>query len=68
MFTTDLPISDQRAAFLHADLAKHANDRKPGVCRWCRVKDCLPYRRARAELAMAGHLDFDPIRARYRTP
>ncbi len=45
-----------------AKLRMHADDPKRGVCVFCGCTECAVFRHARAELAMAGELDFDPIR------
>jgi len=57
-----LPISDERAARLMAQLQAHADD-AGGACRSCRRHRCIYWQDAFAELAAGGRIDVGPIKA-----
>lgn len=56
-----IPLTDRQAAYWHTVMCDHANREWYG-CAICRVPDCEPHRDARAGLAMAGRIDWDPRR------
>lgn len=49
-------------AFFQRQLERHADNPTTGACPSCRRTECGPWREARAQLAMAWILDWDPIR------
>lgn len=53
-------------ARFRTQLDEHADDPIAGSCPLCCRTECRPYREARSELAMAGELDWDPLRERNR--
>lgn len=58
-----LTITDREARYWRTVMADHA-DREWYGCRLCRVRGCGRHAEARAALAMAGRIDWDPLRVR----
>lgn len=61
--TALVPLTDVQAAYWRTILMDHQNREGRG-CTVCRVPECEKWREARANLAMAGREDWDPLRDR----
>lgn len=48
--------------FFQRQLELHADHPITGACQECHRSECGPWREARGGLAMAGIIDWDPIR------
>lgn len=55
-------ITDDHAELLLRELRQHADDPIIGACRSCRRTLCHTFDGARATLAAAGRIDWDPLR------
>jgi hypothetical protein len=61
-----VPLTGRQARFCADLMHRHAPAGPTGVCAVCGVPECDVYRRARADLAMAGLHDHDPIRRHHQ--
>jgi hypothetical protein len=62
--STTEPVSDRYAAWLWKDYGDHSDNPDTGRCLLCHRSRCPRWAEAQALLAMAGRLEWDPIRQR----